>query len=90
MYLPKLVTKIRPGQAVRRGHDQDPTLRYRIASNEADLRAIVASEPALKKAKIKPEDQFGYPLLVEIWDGGSAWSSQLPLSSALADDWEAV
>lgn len=90
MFIAKLVTKIRPGRAMRRAHDPEPTLRYRIASSEADLQAIVLEEPKLGPARNQPKSDVVYPLLLEVWDGGVAWGNQLDLAAALSDDWEAV
>lgn len=90
MFLAKLVTKITPGQTMRRARAQDPTLRYRIAFNPADLKEIALSDPAVDAAQIEVDDDVGFPLLLETWDGGVSWGGQLPLEAALATDWEAA
>lgn len=89
MLLPKLATVLPPGSAMRRARGAEPTLRCWIARSEAELQVLLAARTELQGLRIEPDDLV-FPMLLESWDGGSAWSSSIDLGSALAGDWEAV
>ena len=92
MQLVKVFAKAKGGQSgvqsLRRRGDPDPTLRYVFVENRRDLDQLIATSPAFESVRVEDADPGAFPLLLERWDGGMAWSSQIPLGAALADDWE--
>ena len=88
MQLVKIFPKAKSGRLLRRKGDPDPTLRYRIVENARDLDDLIALVPAFEPARADAVDARCFPLLLEAWDGGVSWSSDIPLGMALDDAWE--
>jgi len=87
MFLPQLKAHTRKALPVVRKGGPDPSLRYFLVEDSDAFQRVIKVEPRLAEVRLQLLDEPVFPLLLEVWDDGIAWSVQIPLELALADDW---
>ena len=87
MFLPQLIAHTRKALPVVRKGGPDPSLRYFLVEDSEAFLRVINVEPRFAQVHLEQSDEPVFPLLLEAWDDGIAWSVQIPLELALATDW---